>query len=243
MRDVQVLLLLLILAHIGLDYLSSAWRAKARRPRGLGLALITVVAFALVFGSVIHLFGHSAGFSFVAGLAVGTCWAVTRLLAGKTTWKFAFALRYAINLTVIGVVWLTAQDDWPAAWLFLKGMLNPHNLLLLLGYVLVLKPSSVVIGSILSPWLASVNTQGTLKSAGTLIGYLERLLILTFVLLKQWEAIGFLLTAKSILRFNDIKGIEQRALSEYVLLGTLLSFTTSIAIGLLVSKLLVLAVS
>ena len=243
MRDAQVLLLLLILAHIGLDYVSSAWRAKARRPRGLGLVLIAVVVFALVFGSVIHLFGHSAGFSVVAGLAVGTCWAVTRWLAGKTTWKFAFALRYAINLTVIGVVWLTAQDDWPAAWLFLKGMLNPHNLLLLLGYVLVLKPSSVVIGSILSPWLASVNTQGTLKSAGTLIGYLERLLILTFVLLKQWEAIGFLLTAKSILRFNDIKGIEQRALSEYVLLGTLLSFTTSIAIGLLVSKLLVLAVS
>jgi hypothetical protein len=110
----------------------------------------------------------------------------------------------------------------------------------LLGYVLVLKPASVLIGSVLSPWLASVNTQGTLKSAGTLIGNLERVLIVTFVLLGQWEAIGFLLTAKSILRFNDIKGVEQRALSEYVLLGTLLSFTTSIAIGLAVTKLLAL---
>lgn len=242
MRDAQVLLLLLILGHIGLDYLSSSWRSKARRPRGLGLVLITVVAFTLVFGSVIHLFGNSVGFSLMAGLAVGVCWAVTRWLAGKVSWKFAFALRYGINLAFIVGVWLTAQADWPAAWVFLKGMLTPHNLLLLLGYVLVLKPSSVVIGSILSPWLPSVNTQGTLKSAGTLIGYLERVLILTFVLLKQWEAIGFLLTAKSILRFNDIKGIEQRALSEYVLLGTLLSFTTSIGIGLVVAKLLVLAV-
>jgi hypothetical protein len=76
-----------------------------------------------------------------------------------------------------------------------------------------------------------------LKKAGTLIGYLERALILTFVLLDQWGAIGFLLTAKSILRFNDIKGDEQRSLSEYVLLGTLVSFAVSIAVGLTVLKL------
>jgi hypothetical protein len=57
------------------------------------------------------------------------------------------------------------------------------------------------------------------------------------VLLDQWGAIGFLLTAKSILRFNDIKGDEQRSLSEYVLLGTLVSFAVSIAVGLTVLKL------
>lgn len=239
MRDVQVLLLL-ILAHMGLDYLSSAWRAKARPPGEPWLTAITVLAYALVVGLVLFGVGQTLPFALLAGVTVGAWWAVIRWLTIRMRWAFAFALRYALNVAVIGAVWLTAETGWGGAWVFLKGLVTSHNLLLLLGYVLVLKPASVLIGSVLSPWLASVNTQGTLKSAGTLIGNLERVLIVTFVLLGQWEAIGFLLTAKSILRFNDIKGVEQRALSEYVLLGTLLSFTTSIAIGLAVTKLLAL---
>lgn len=118
-----------------------------------------------------------------------------------------------------------------------KDVFSTHTLLIVLAYALVLRPASALIGAVLTPWLASVNSEGSLKRAGTLIGYLERVLILTFVLLQQWEGIGFLLTAKSILRFNDIKSAEQRSLSEYVLLGTLVSFTVSIAIGLAVLKL------
>ncbi|HEY0286254.1 MAG TPA: hypothetical protein VGC62_04485 [Pseudomonas sp.] len=237
MRDASVLLLVLILVYMGLDYVSSVWRGKGRQPKDVWLSLSTLAAYTLVIGSVVFLFGHNALFSLLAGAVVGVCWAVTRWLIARMTWGFAFALRYAINLTVLSAVWLTLEGDWMSVAGFSKGLASSRNLLVLLGYVLVLRPSSVLIGSILSPWLPSVNTQGSLKSAGKLIGYLERVLILTFVLLEQWEAIGFLLTAKSILRFNDIKGVEQRALSEYVLLGTLLSFTISIAIGLAVVKL------
>lgn len=43
---------------------------------------------------------------------------------------------------------------------------------------------------------------------------------------------GFLLAAKGILRFNDIGHGEHRASSEYVILGTLISFSLAIAIGL-----------
>jgi hypothetical protein len=50
--------------------------------------------------------------------------------------------------------------------------------------------------------------------------------------LNQWEAVGFLLTAKSILRFNELKGSDHQQRSEYVLLGTLLSFAASVGIGL-----------
>ncbi|MFW9267711.1 hypothetical protein ACLK1G_10965 [Pseudomonas sp. NR3] len=45
---------------------------------------------------------------------------------------------------------------------------------------------------------------------------------------------SLLLTAKSILRFNEIQNAKVRSISEYVLLGTLLSFTLSIGTGLLV---------
>ena len=73
-----------------------------------------------------------------------------------------------------------------------------------------------------------------LPNAGTLIGYLERVLILTFILIDQFAAIGFLLAAKSIMRFGSASGSNHRKLTEYVIVGTLSSFTIAIFIGLAV---------
>ncbi|UUX34439.1 DUF3307 domain-containing protein [Fundicoccus culcitae] len=58
-------------------------------------------------------------------------------------------------------------------------------------------------------------------NAGALIGILERLMILLFLSQGQFAAIGFILTAKSIARYNKI--VEDPYFSEYFLLGTLLS--------------------
>lgn len=67
--------------------------------------------------------------------------------------------------------------------------------------------------------------------SGELIGWLERGLIVIFVVLSQYEAIGFLIAAKSILRFGETsKGNEK---SEYVLTGTLLSLTVALCPGVL----------
>ena len=71
-----------------------------------------------------------------------------------------------------------------------------------------------------------------LASAGKWIGICERVLILTFVLLQQYTAIGFLMTAKSILRFSE-KETSTQLKTEYILVGTLVSFTTSALIGIL----------
>ena len=116
--------------------------------------------------------------------------------------------------------------------------MSAPNLLIALAYLLVLRPTSSLIGAALAPWIKEIDKLGSLANAGALIGNLERVLILTFVLLQQWEAVGFLITAKSILRFNEIQGAKVRSLSEYVLLGTLLSFTLSIAVGLAVTRIL-----
>ena len=40
--------------------------------------------------------------------------------------------------------------------------------------------------------------------AGEWIGYIERVLILTFVITGNIEAVGFLLAAKSVFRFDDL---------------------------------------
>lgn len=69
-----------------------------------------------------------------------------------------------------------------------------------------------------------------LASAGKWIGICERVLILTFVLMSQYTAIGFLMTAKSILRFSEKENNTQLK-TEYVLVGTLVSFASSAMIG------------
>lgn len=73
-----------------------------------------------------------------------------------------------------------------------------------------------------------------LASAGKWIGICERILILTFVLMAQYTAIGFLMTAKSILRFSE-KEANTQLKTEYVLVGTLVSFATSAMIGVLIN--------
>lgn len=57
--------------------------------------------------------------------------------------------------------------------------------------------------------------------AGRFIGTLERIVILIFIVIGQYSAIGLVLTAKSIARYDEIA--KNKITAEYYLLGTLLS--------------------
>lgn len=74
-------------------------------------------------------------------------------------------------------------------------------------------------GVITAPGLPSGFPDG-----GRMIGRLERLLIYLFVLANAPTAIGFLVTAKSILRFGEVKDAEHQKEAEYIIIGTLMSF-------------------
>lgn len=73
----------------------------------------------------------------------------------------------------------------------------------------------------------------SLPNAGKYIGIIERLFVLVFIILGRWEAIGLLITAKSVFRFNDLKESNNRKLTEYILIGTLLSFGLAIITGII----------
>jgi hypothetical protein len=71
-----------------------------------------------------------------------------------------------------------------------------------------------------------------LPGAGRLIGYLERLILLALVVAGQPQAIGWLLTAKSILRLGEgLRAGSERRFLEYILIGTLASFAAGIAVS------------
>lgn len=72
-----------------------------------------------------------------------------------------------------------------------------------------------------------------LKNGGATIGKLERALIFILIGIGQPAGIGFLVAAKSIFRFEEAK---KQPLAEYVLIGTLWSFSLAIAIATLTFK-------
>lgn len=88
--------------------------------------------------------------------------------------------------------------------------------------LMIITPSSVVIKKVLFHYkpISDDEDEGH-PNAGSLIGILERAIILLLLSVGQYSAIGFVLTAKSIARYN--KMADDPMFSEYYLLGTLLS--------------------
>ncbi|MHC0440912.1 DUF3307 domain-containing protein [Flavobacterium sp. 3-210] len=113
--------------------------------------------------------------------------------------------------------------------------------ILLTGFLFVTKPVSIFIKTIISIWSPesqNSHQDNSLANAGNYIGILERMLIVCFILTNHFEAIGFLLAAKSIFRFGDLKEAKDRKLTEYVMIGTLISFGIAIVSGLVIQALL-----
>jgi hypothetical protein len=113
------------------------------------------------------------------------------------------------------------------------------GVMVVFAYLLILKPTSVAIGSVLRKYPISGtdedNSISGLVAGGELIGYLERVLILTFTLVGSYAAVGFVLAAKSIFRFGELNKSDDRGMTEYVLIGSLLSVAITTLIGTLIS--------
>lgn len=145
----------------------------------------------------------------------------------KRNW---FSIDQILHLIVLIVITL----------LYTKTHLEFKNLgnqfwIILTALILLTNPTSIIIKNIISIWTPeNKNKDKSLQNAGNYIGILERLFIFSFILTGHFEAIGFLLAAKSIFRFGDLKEAKDRKLTEYVLIGTLLSFGIALLIGLLV---------
>lgn len=98
------------------------------------------------------------------------------------------------------------------------------------SYLAAIFPVGWIINKCLSRYELGADAGKGLKNAGKYIGWLERFLIVTFVWAGEISAIGFIIAAKSVFRFGEIKDKENRELAEYILIGTLFSFSLAVAI-------------
>jgi hypothetical protein len=138
-----------------------------------------------------------------------------------------FFLDQAFHLLTIGVVWYF----WSGDSIHVTAFNSINFWLIVLAIVFLTHPTSHIIRNLISR-IPLLPENPSITDAGKYIGMIERVFILIFMITNHWQAVGFILAAKSIFRFGDLKG-DNRKLTEYVLIGTLLSFGIAIIISLL----------
>lgn len=153
---------------------------------------------------------------------------ITQKKGTKRAWFFVDQL---LHMIIIFVVYYSVSDEE----INIVNLFSEHHLLVLFCILFLTLPVSIIMKTIFSKWNIEKLTEGneSLKDAGQYIGILERILVFIFIISNHWEAVGFLITAKSVFRFGDLKESKHRKLTEYILIGTLISFGIAILIGLL----------
>ncbi|MBC7382120.1 MAG: DUF3307 domain-containing protein [Bacteroidia bacterium] len=236
-------LIRLVLAHVLSDFIlqsnkmvqNKGWLTRSMLFHIIGVYMSTALITGWWFGSALIALLHYL----IDGL---------KIKAQQNPFLSAMKLFIAdqlLHITVLIIAWAWHFDLWQQLEVAYRLPFTDYRLsLILLGYVLVTLPVGMVIKlatkKIRKSTLEGIENEhgvqnNTNENGGRIIGIFERIIILTFVLLGQYEAIGFLITGKSIIRFADK---DSHLRSEYVLVGTMMSYAICILVGVGINCLL-----
>ena len=236
-----IILLKLLSAHVIADFfLQFDWLCQGKHEKGI-VGLRAQAIHALIHAVCAYLF-----------LAEWNSWLIPLVIfithfiidIVKVKWfsssTIAFLIDQAAHIAVIVGLWWAMYADHSMLHAWLSNPILTHRFwILFIGYMLVLKPASLLISMFIKGWTPVNNAQlQGMPNAGKWIGYIERVLVLTFVITGNIEAVGFLLAAKSIFRFGDLNKAREIKITEYVLLGTLASFSIALLIGFAIKMLI-----
>lgn len=104
---------------------------------------------------------------------------------------------------------LTGADAWAFPWQWLSGAVGiptewiGQGLVLLSAYAVAIPGGSVVVEALLRPFSAALPGREEL-SMGRVIGYLERLILLTLLLIGEYAAMAVIVAAKSLVRIPSL---------------------------------------
>lgn len=230
----MILFVQLLLAHLIGDFVlqPNAWVADKMQQKHKSVYLY---AHILLHGILAWLFSWSwsfAGYALFLALLHGLIDLFKLYLQKPQTQRYWLLGDQLLHLiSIIFIVLLYQKIDLrlyvidQRLWLYASGVL------------FLTSPASIIIKNIISIWTPAQPNQPDeptdLQNAGKYIGMLERLFVYFFVVSGYFASIGFLMAAKSIFRFGDLTQAKDRRLTEYVLIGTLISFGMAIAVGYL----------
>lgn len=221
------LFLCLLLAHLVADFVfqtTASCKSKAEKHWRSGHQYLhALIVFALAW-----LVSWDVRFWWGA-LAIGTVHLCTDIWKSyrqeKVTW---FALDQTLHVGMLALVaWFWNRiNDWSMPF-----GIKPKYVALAVAVLICWRPANFFIKLMLKHFSVNMpeeNASGF--NAGALIGTIERWLILIFVCLGRYDALGLLIAAKSIIRFSE----KDTAKTEYVLAGTLLSIFIAVLAGMMV---------
>ena len=227
----------LILAHLLGDFLlqPNSWVADKEQKKGKSRFLYFHV---LIHIALVFIFLWNIQLWWIA-LIIGIThflidWAKLQFQTpkAKRTWFFVDQLLHIVVIVLLSMFYFP--------YLKWEDLFNHDNLKIITAVVFLTVPSSIIIKTLISIWTpvtvehSKIQTE-SLVNAGKYIGILERLLVFVFIIVNHWEGVGFMIAAKSVFRFSDLAEAKQRKLTEYVLIGTLLSFGIAVLTGILVN--------
>lgn len=143
-----------------------------------------------------------------------------------------FLIDQSLHLLIILICWFCTFYSLHdlSVWIHDSGN-NTTLWFLITAYLFLSFPAGILVGQMTKKWSDQLPRSTGLAKAGKWIGILERILILTFILQDQYAAVGLLITAKGLLRFNEKDQQEEK--TEYVLIGSLISFSIAVVTGIL----------
>lgn len=111
-----------------------------------------------------------------------------------------------------------------------------------LGYLVLLGTSTFVVDYFLERWTGTdltTDLDAGQRDTGRIVGKCENVLVLTLVFVGAYTALGLVFAAKSIVRREDMSSGD----TTWYLAGTLVNFTYSIVVGVVVAELAPLVVA
>jgi hypothetical protein len=144
-----------------------------------------------------------------------------------------FLIDQLLHMIVLTGCWYFTFITWDniiAMWEQLNGDFGIWKTIT--AFVFLTAPAGIMIGQLTKQWRDKLPEAENLASAGKWIGIIERIIILIFVLYNQYSAIGLLVAAKGIIRFNEKD--RQEIKTEYLVIGTLMSIGLAIITGMVI---------
>lgn len=208
--------------------------------RGLVHVVILIAALALFDPAVFSAPVLFAAWTF-AYLVVQAAVDLVRIRAERPArdvpGAWTFVVRQALHLCVVIVFADIVSGAGAAPIAALIGMAAPLRFKILVAvtvYAGAIFAGGQLIRQVTRPiadHIPAIDGVSALPNAGLYIGWLERLLIVTAVLMKSPTVIGLIFAGKSIARFTELK--DQR-FAEYFLIGTFLSVALALLGGILI---------
>jgi uncharacterized protein DUF3307 len=237
----MLLFLKLYLSHLIADFLLQPNRIAKKKRSFVALLAHSGIHVAVAIAIVnVDLSVRITAAIAILSVAHAGCDYVKARFTKDEWWAFAIDQFVHFLLIAIAAVWLTG-DGLPQILTILRSSRRLY--LLLCVYIAVVLGGGYFVQKVTSYFMNKIDesvarSKPGLPAAGKYIGWLERTLVLTFLITGYPEGIGLLLAAKALVRYPEIKEDQKGHFAEYFLIGTLTSVSIALVAGLIAMKFL-----